>query len=77
MHSTVQAIEAFMIRLQIAGMTCGHCEKAVERALRQVPGVERVRKVSRSEGEAVVEGNPDTEALLAAVREEGYEARPA
>ncbi len=66
-----------MIKLNVTGMTCGHCEKAVEKALGEVPGVEKVVKVSRESEEAVVEGNADTAALIAAIEEEGYEAKVA
>ncbi len=63
-----------MIRLKIEGMTCDHCVKAVREALSAVPGVDRVEEVNRERGEALVSGEPPTGALLAAVREEGYEA---
>lgn len=63
-----------MIMITISGMSCGHCQHAVEQALQTVDGVQSV-KVNLSEGKAVVEGAADTDALLAAVREEGYEAR--
>jgi copper chaperone len=66
-----------MIRLKIEGMTCDHCVKAVREALSTVPGVDRVAEVNLERGEALVSGKPPTEALLAAVREEGYEARVA
>jgi copper chaperone len=64
-----------MIKLAVTGMTCGHCEKAVEEALGELPGVDRVVKVSRADEEVVVEGNPDVDSLIAAIKEEGYEAR--
>ncbi len=64
-----------MIKLTVTGMTCGHCEKAVEEALGELAGVERVVKVSRADEEVVVEGNADVDALIAAIKEEGYEAR--
>jgi len=63
------------MRIKIDGMTCGHCVKAVRAALAKVPGVEAVEDVSLENGEAVVAGNPDATALLAALAEEGYEAR--
>ncbi|MDY6943610.1 MAG: cation transporter [Pseudomonadota bacterium] len=63
-----------MIKLKIEGMTCGHCAKAVENALKAVPGVKRVIEVDVTKGEAVIEGDAKTEALIAAVTEEGYEA---
>jgi len=62
-----------MTRLRVSGMTCGHCEGAVQRALAAVPGVTRVVSVSREAGLAVVEGPAEPAALLEAVREEGYE----
>ena len=63
-----------MITLTISGMTCGHCEAAVGKALAQVPGVEKVVSVDRNAGQATVEGNASAEDLLNAVIEEGYEA---
>ena len=60
--------------LSIEGMSCGHCVGAVRRALEGVPGVEQV-EVRLDEGRALVRGTADPEALVRAVREEGYEAR--
>lgn len=62
-----------MIKLKVSGMTCEHCERAVTNALADVTGVDKVVSVNRGNDEAIVEGAADTEALLAAVREEGYE----
>jgi copper chaperone len=62
-----------MIKLKVSGMTCEHCERAVTNALAHVTGVDKVVSVNRENDEAIVEGAADTEALLAAVREEGYE----
>jgi copper chaperone len=66
-----------MIKLKVSGMTCEHCERAVTDALSDVPGVDKVVAVSRERNEAVVEGAAETDALLAAVREEGYEVEVA
>ncbi|MES1934783.1 CopZ family metallochaperone [Salinisphaera hydrothermalis] len=66
-----------MTKLKIEGMSCQHCVKAVDTALSDVPGVDRVVAVRLDEGEAEVEGTADTKALIAAVEEEGYEARVA
>jgi copper chaperone len=63
-----------MTRLKVTGMTCGHCEGAVTKALGAVSGVTRVVEVSRERGEAVVEGAADPQALVAAIKEEGYQA---
>ena len=57
--------------LNIGGMTCGHCQTAVTKALKSVPGVQNAQ-VDLKTGKAVVEGQADVSALLAAVREEGY-----
>jgi len=64
------------MKLIITGMTCGHCVASVKKALEAVPGVTGAA-VELASGEAVVEGDADTDALLAAVREEGYEAKAA
>ena len=63
-----------MIRLNITGMTCQHCVKAVNEALAGVPGVDKVIDVNLERGEATLEGHPDVDRLIAAVAEEGYEA---
>lgn len=65
-----------MVELKVTGMTCGHCEKAVDKALSALPGVTRVVKVSREEERVVVEGDADVQALVAAIVEEGYTAEP-
>ena len=60
-------------QLNITGMSCGHCVKAVEKALRGVPGVQSA-EVSLEAGRATVQGDADAQALMAAVKEEGYGA---
>ena len=62
--------------LNVTGMSCGHCVKAVEGALKAVPGVENAQ-VSLENGKATVQGNADAQALIAAVKEEGYGAEVA
>lgn len=64
-----------MTKLKIEGMTCGHCVATVEKTLSKVPGVERVREVNLERGEAVVEGEVSVDALIAALKDEGYTAR--
>ncbi len=59
--------------LEISGMTCGHCVSAVTKALQQVPGVDQAQ-VSLDPQRAVVTGDADPQALVAAVKEEGYDA---
>lgn len=63
-----------MMTLQIGGMTCGHCVRAVTQALESVTGAERV-SVSLESGRAAVEGAADLQALIRAVEQEGYEVR--
>ncbi len=62
------------LHLNITGMTCDHCVRATTRALENVPGVERV-EVTLKPGAAVVHGDADAAKLIAAVKEEGYDAR--
>jgi len=65
------------LSLAITGMSCGHCVRAVDQALRQVPGVE-VHAVQL--GSATVSYDPavtSPEQITKAVTEAGYEARAA
>ncbi len=64
-----------MIRLEIEGMSCGHCEQTVREALTSVAGVSGVISVDRHAAEAIVEGTPDLESLISAVTAKGFEAR--
>lgn len=58
------------IELTIEGMSCGHCVKAVEDALRSVPGV---RSVEVRIGLARVDGDASRDVLVAAIEEEDFE----
>lgn len=67
------------IRLNIQGMSCGHCKAAVENALRSQQGV-RAATVDLEGGSARVEYDPSAvsvDQLTAAVAEEGYTAEVA
>ncbi len=64
-----------MIELRVEGMTCGHCEAAVRKALAAVPGVTEVLTVDRTKQCAQVAGDADASALIEAVKNEGYQAR--
>ncbi|MEJ2390324.1 MAG: cation transporter [Gammaproteobacteria bacterium] len=59
--------------LKVTGMTCGHCVAAVTKALENIPGVDKA-DVSLEKGQAIVSGEADSQAMVAAVKEEGYEA---
>ena len=62
------------IELEITGMTCDHCVKAVTDALKDVTGVSDA-VVSLEKKQATVTADlVDLGALIAAVEEEGYTA---
>ena len=63
----------YQTRLNIEGMTCDHCVKAVKDALERTPGVEQAQ-VDLAEGKATVEGVADVQVMLQAVENEGYQA---
>ena len=66
--------------LRIEGMTCQHCVRHVTRALEGVEGVEAVAvdlEAGRAEVRPRAGTRPAPEALVAAVRDAGYEATPA
>lgn len=55
----------------VTGMTCGHCEKAVTRALQQIDPDAQVL-IDRSQNRVQVESSQPREALAHAIAEEGY-----
>lgn len=55
----------------VTGMTCGHCEKAVTRAIKQVDPQAEV-KIDRSQNRVEVQSQQAREALAQAIAEEGY-----
>lgn len=59
--------------LKVEGMMCGHCKAHVEKALLAVPGVEQA-EANLEQKTATVTGTAAREALVAAVKEAGYEA---
>ena len=64
-------------RLNVTGMTCGHCKAAVENSLRSQSGVSNAT-VNLDAGSAEVEYDESRvvpEQLVAAVRDSGYEAQ--
>jgi Cu+-exporting ATPase len=60
-------------RLSIGGMSCAGCVASVENALKGVPGVMEA-SVNFAEHTASVRGAASAQALIAAVRDAGYEA---
>ncbi|APW41116.1 heavy-metal-associated domain-containing protein [Rhodoferax saidenbachensis] len=55
----------------VTGMTCGHCEKAVTRAIQQADPQAEV-KIDRSQNLVEVESTQPRETLAHAITEEGY-----
>ena len=59
----------------VTGMTCGHCEKAVTRAVKQLdPQAEVV--IDRAANQVSVQSEQPREALAQAMVEEGYAVAP-
>lgn len=64
-------------KLKVTGMTCGHCQKTVEQALKGVTGVYSA-VVDLQDGEAEIDFDDDAVTagtLVAAVEKAGYRAR--
>ncbi|MCL7411311.1 MAG: copper ion binding protein [Methanosarcinaceae archaeon] len=62
--------------IKVEGMSCGHCQMAVNKAISGVDGVSKV-DVDLKDGKATVdydEGKTNTDAIKAAVVEAGYKA---
>jgi copper chaperone len=55
----------------VLGMTCGHCEKAVSRAIAGVDPQAEV-KIDRTINRVEVVSDQDREVLIKAIVEEGY-----
>mgnify|MGYP000022205084 FL=1 len=59
--------EAFTVQ----GMTCGHCERAVTRAVLQIDPQAQV-KIDRAPNRVEVQSTQPREAVAKAIAEEGY-----
>jgi copper chaperone len=55
----------------VTGMTCGHCEKAVTRAIRQLDPQAEVN-IDLASGKVQVQSQQPREVLSRAIAEEGY-----
>jgi copper chaperone len=61
-----------MIKLKVAGMTCGGCVKSVERAVAAAaPGARVI--VDLKSGEVAVEGAAARQTVVAAIEDAGYD----
>lgn len=56
----------------VTGMTCGHCEAAVTRAIKQLDGAAQVH-IDRARNHVQVQSSQPRQAIAAVIREEGYE----
>lgn len=59
----------------VTGMTCGHCEKAVTRAIQQVDPQAQVQ-IDRMQNLVQVDSAQPRETLAHAIAEEGYAVAP-
>lgn len=57
--------------LNVQGMTCGHCEKAVTQAIRLLDPQAQVL-IDRARNRVEVDSTQPLESLAHAIREEGY-----
>lgn len=55
----------------VQGMTCGHCERAVQTAIKTLDPQAQVR-IDRQRNRVEVESNQPRDAITQAIREEGY-----
>ena len=69
--------DAREVTIEVAGMTCDHCERSVAKALQSVPGVHEVLQVSHADASARVMAGPEATAdrIERAVEKAGYRAR--
>lgn len=55
----------------VQGMTCGHCERAVVHAVREVD-TQALVKVDLATGQVTVDSEKSRDAIAHAIQEEGY-----
>ena len=60
---------------EVEGMTCGHCERAVQEAVQQLDPQASV-KIDRAANHVQVQSAQPRAALAAAIAEEGYQVAP-
>lgn len=64
--------------IRVEGMFCGHCEIAIQDALRKLPGVHKA-KASKRKKQATIEYDPAQVSLaeiVAAIERTGYDVVP-
>ena len=61
-----------MATIQVKGMSCDHCRKAVTEAVENIDGTVNVQ-VDLDQGTASYDGEADQEAIKAAIRDAGFD----
>jgi copper ion binding protein len=71
----VGGIKMEKIKLRVEGMMCGHCEIAIQDAVRKLPGVKKVKASKRKKAVSAEFDAAQTsrDAIIAAVSATGYE----
>jgi copper chaperone len=62
-----------ILNLMVTGMTCGHCERAVKQAIKDVDANATI-EIKRTENLVIVDTAETTETIVAAITAEGYPA---
>ena len=70
----VATMEPMRFEFEVEGMTCGHCQRAVEQCIAALPGTQSVHVDLRA-GTAIVVGDLPCQDILHAIENEGYQAR--
>ncbi len=59
-------------QFSVQGMTCGHCERAVVHAVREVD-TDAIVRVDLAAGQVTVDSEKSRDAIAQAIRDEGYQ----
>lgn len=62
-------------QFQVQGMSCGHCERAISRAIQQLDPQAQVQ-IDRAQGQVTVQSEQPRATLAAVISEEGYTVAP-
>ena len=62
-----------MVTIEVRGMSCDHCNRAMERAVTQVGGHDVTADFVTGTVRAAFDAPPDEGELRAAIEEEGYD----
>ena len=71
-HSLYLEKSTMQYQFTVEGMTCGHCERAVVHAVRELDN-DAIIKVDLASKQVSVESEKSRDAVIAAIREEGYQ----